>query len=484
MVSAFHQHFPWFIAILISIFSFVNAQNGYTDGPFVNIPTVNTTSSARPYIKNYCPLLNLYLNKTIKLRNGLYGQTLYVGFNPAISGGWNVPGASESLYKIAFDPINGPVSGFYYELMNALSDKLHFKLQWVYVPTKIKASKSLDFYLSLYKHVDVTATGTTTDSRYYRASGLDFTMHMYEQSCNLVSVKTTTTKSKFWNFVVPFEVILWILVIFAMVITSIFLKLFNPSDSRDTFMYDFFRSMNTFTGEKLDDGDNIASIVLSITLNFVMLIIAAAYTANLTTVLITNHDETKLNVPSFQYANSKALSICATIPSPAYSAISALYPSINWLNGSPIPTTDLKSGRCQAFMGCTVDIFNGARRKLINPKCDLGVSTDDQLNFPYALPITPGPNGRCTDFLRDVLSFGIMTLKQDGTIHRLLQKSIGQQANVVCPDHSPPSLSLEPGEVFLSFILLPPLVLLLLSRHTNSMQPLSTLSSSYFNPTL
>ena len=453
MMQFSYRHLGSWLVALTAIFFFVNAQNGYTDGPFLNIPTVNVTSSARPYIRNYCPLFNMFMNNTITLGDALADQTLYVGFNPLIQGGWKVPGASETLYKIAFDPKRGPISGFHYDFWNALADKLRFKVQWVYVPTKVKTTVLPGYWLSLYRHVDV-ATYYSTDARLYRAAGFDFTStHMYEQTCHLISVKTTSTPSKFWNFAIPFRTNLWILLIFTLVFTSILLRLFNPKGSTDTFTYDFFRSMNAFSGLKMNDEDNLASIVISLCLNFVMLVIAASYTANLTSLLITNEDVTTLAVPSFQYANDHGLSVGVGIPSAQYSAMAPLYPKINWLNSSPIPTQDIISGRCQAFVGCSVDIFNGYRRKLINPTCNLGVSDDAILNFPYPLMTAPSPNGRCTEFLRDILSYGIMMLKQDGTVNKLLEKSIGQQANLECPAPPPVSRSLQPGDLAGIFVI-------------------------------
>lgn len=465
LLFSYHQPFVSWIVAITSISFIVNAQNGYTDGPFLNIPTVNVTSSARPYIRNYCPLYNMFMNNTITMDNALAGQTLYVGFNPVRNGGWNVPGASESWYKVKFDRKRGPVSGLYFDLMNALAQKLRFKLQWVYVPTKVKPSVVAGFFTSVYQHVDVTATDATGDTRYYRVPGFDFTTHMYEQTCHLISVKTTTTPSKFWNFAIPFRANLWILLIFTMVFTAFLLRLFNPVGSTDTFQYDFFRSLNAFSGLKMNDEDNLASIVISLCLNFVMLIIAASYTANLTTVLITDQDVTTATVPSFQYANDHGLSVALPIPGNWYSAVAPLYPKINWINQSPVPTQDIFSGRSHAVMSCSVEIFNGARRKLINPTCNLAVSDDAVLNLPYALMTAPSPNGRCTEFMRDVLSYGIMMLKQDGTINRLLEKSIGQQANLICPAPPLVSRSLEPGDMAGIFVVYAIMILIALLVH-------------------
>ena len=389
----------------------------------------------------------MFMNKTRSIKYALDGKTLYVGFNPKISGGWNIPGASESLFKIKFDPKLGPVSGLFYDLMLALADKLRFKIQWVYVPTKASGVSNILWTPSVYEHVDLTATTTISDIPPLRAAGFDFTNHILEQQCSLISIQSTSSPSKFWNFAVPFTNPLWMLVIFTMVFAAILLKLFNPETSEDHIYFDLFRCVNTFSGDKVEDSDNVASMIVSIVLNFIVFLFSAAYTANLTAVLITNTDVTALPVQSFQEADDKRLTICTSHPSSVSSAIMPLFPNINWIASSPIVSQDVFNGRCVALAACTIDSMNGAKRKLINPTCNLAVTDDKVLNIPWGLVTAPSPNTRCTDFLRDVLSFGITQLKQDGTTNRLLEKSIGIETNLICPAPPPVSLALSPSDL-------------------------------------
>ena len=228
------------------------AQNGWTDGPFLNIPTLNVSSKKLIYQNNWCQRRNAVLNGSISIDNALAGTTIYLSFNPKLSGGWNVAtGDSAVWFQTKVDPILGPVSGFMPEFWAALSLKMGFKVQWVYVP--YKGSTAFATYVKYMNSVtDSWGTGTITDLGTRRAIGIDFSDNIALGTMSLFGKATTSSPTKLWNFLLPFSPMLWVALLCVLLFNGGVLQWFNPPGSDDTFVFSVMRSLNAFSGDKID----------------------------------------------------------------------------------------------------------------------------------------------------------------------------------------------------------------------------------------
>jgi len=241
-----------FLVYLTIAMTRVMAQNGFTDGPFLNIPTVNVTSKKKMYQNNWCSRRDAFLNGSISIDNALMGSTVYLAFNPKLLGGWNIAAGDSGLwYQVKVDPKLGPVSGFMPEFWAALSTRMGFKVQWVYVP--YKGSTAFATYVKYMNSItDGWGAGTITDLGSRRAIGIDFSDNTQVGTFALFGPTTTTTPPKLWNFLLPFSPILWIALLCVLIFNGGVLQWFNPPESDDTFIFSIIRSLNSFSGDKVD----------------------------------------------------------------------------------------------------------------------------------------------------------------------------------------------------------------------------------------
>jgi len=226
------------------------AQYGWTDGPFLNIPTVNVTSKKVVYQNNWCALRNAVLNGSKTIDNALVGTTVYLAFNPKLTGGWNVAANDAALwYQIKVDPKFGPVSGLMPEIWSALAVRLGFKVQWVYVPYK-GSTATYPIYMNAI--TDSWGGGTLVDLGTRRATNVDYTDYYIFGNYALFGTSTTSSTSKVWNFLVPFSPILWVALLCLLLFNGAILQFFNPPESEDTLTFSCLRSLNAFSGDKVN----------------------------------------------------------------------------------------------------------------------------------------------------------------------------------------------------------------------------------------
>ena len=194
-------------------------------------------------------------------------------------------------------------------------------------------------------------------------------------------------------------------------------------------------------------------MIVSLVINFFILVLAASYTANLTSVLIANEDVTTVPVTTFADANSKGQKVCGQASSAGVVAVSAVFPNIQFVQiASPGHVTGPAAGLCDGF--CETDFATQAfylQNVALNPKCNLALSQVRQLDFaldlPYGVPFEFNPINRCTDFFGEALSQGVYKLKQDGTIANIYDRVQSYYSTLTCPAPPPPSLSLLPYDM-------------------------------------
>lgn len=257
----------FFLSLLLvfSPLAYGGKKYGWDDGPFVGIPTLNVTSKSRPFVNNWCTARASVLDGSVAFSNALIDRTIYLGFNPKLMGGWNLTTFEDELWwRSKTDPKLGPISGTMVELWNELATRLRFKVQWVYVP--YQGSTSTSTFVKYFGTVtDGWGTGFVSDAGNRRASNIDLTADNFlSQTVSLYGKQTITRAPKTWQFLTPFSPELWLILFFLMLFNAIALWWFNPPESQDSFIFSFIKSFNAFGGDKVDDADNGASMVVSV----------------------------------------------------------------------------------------------------------------------------------------------------------------------------------------------------------------------------
>jgi hypothetical protein len=211
-------------------------------------------------------------------------------------------------------------------------------------------------------------------------------------------------------------------------------------------------------------------MIVSLFINFFLLILAASYTANLTSVLVADIDVVTVPVTTFKDANVKGQKICGQASSAGVVVVSAAFPNIQYVQiASPGHVTGAAAGLCDGFSELDITVNMLGQNNLLNPKCDISKTLTAELDFAlelgYSIPFEFNPINRCTDFFGEVLTQGVLKMKQDGTMATIYDRVKSYYSTLTCPAPPAPSLSILPSDMGGVFIIYCLIILLGLMFH-------------------
>lgn len=144
-----------------------------------------------------------------------------------------------------------------------------------------------------------------------RVAGLGFFAGLVDSSLQLVTIQTVK-KASFstilWQFLLPFSHELWILIAVLLVVNGLAFWLFNrtPGEkfSFDALFNSVYNSIGTFTGGGSLEATKRISYPVNLGFSFFIFILAASYTANLASFLVSSNTPS-VGLKSIDDANAR-----------------------------------------------------------------------------------------------------------------------------------------------------------------------------------
>jgi hypothetical protein len=181
--------------------------------------------------------------------------------------------------------------------------------------------------------------------------------------------------------------------------------------------------------------------MLHLGIGFLVLLITAAYTANLATFLI--QESSKISpLASIDEASARRSSICVNIDSSAQGILTTYYPRV-----VQVPVRDsaiaLSSGLCQGAILSNADFELSAQMKLTNPNCNLEEVGKPFRVFDAGFVYYEDYNNYCTSFLASALNVHLLNLRATGELDQLWQNNLLAMSDLTCTETPVASLSLD-----------------------------------------
>ena len=290
---------------------------------------------------NFCPLWRRVADGTAMMTTALNGRTINVGVDPSISTNSN-PLRSKML---TFDSTGTPNGGHIFTSLTQIATSLGVIIKWVQLPPQGTQS-DLTYVTSNAQLVDVVAAYYVQNSAAYRNLNTLATQTVLFSPSVLVTKIAQAPPIGYWDFAIPFSNLTWALIMLTFAFNGLCYytvkKRANDNEQDEigyhssTFVSNLFHSVNTFAGEKLQQGDNFSTMVLTVAFNMFCFIVVSCYTSNLTNVLLSYATPPNPTVLNIQSANINMQKICVREGTSKAVYLNQLYPNIKVIQ-APFP---------------------------------------------------------------------------------------------------------------------------------------------------
>ena len=408
------------------------------------IPTVtgNLTSGAT-YRGNWCGLLQNVSSGLVTIEKALKGQTITVG----VVSNSQVNSAAMMTYNATTGAPNG---GFLYTTWMTAAQMQGFSISWVTIPTRTSSQSDTTWLQQYISKVDFMSN-VYTDTTQRESLGIGFTPTIVELSHLLVVPKAVSvTPFNLWNFAAPFSNALWGLLVATLFFNGVLVWLYNKDQSEGeerNFLFNVYWSLNSYSAVESCEGKNYKGMVLSIGFAFFTLIVAASYTANLASSLISS-SSVSTSIQSIDDANSQGATLCLGKGASTVAIISQYYPKIRQVY-FPTPGHIAAAAKGVECKGAVVNAQDWAIAQAHASTQNIGCALIQagppiryySGGYPYFRDFTT----QCSSFLNGLLSPTFLSLAQSATIQTTFQASVDKYSDGHCVYEPPaaPSLALD-----------------------------------------
>lgn len=382
-----------------------------------------------------------YCDRAAALRNGTIPsiRQALTGMSPTMA----VFNASNPAYMV-LSPTGRPQSGFLYEVLEAVAFAGGF--EWNYVLTPNPPTNVTDdmYYKGVTEEYDsVAKLGFDTSIR--RGLGMSFTPALLEASLVLIintDVQRLPPPNDFWIWLYPFEWALWAAVMIAIIVHAIAQVIIDrveigahakekqaqhyrhmqengslhpgPKEA-EMWLYDSFLA---FTNAN-ENARKRSARTLWFFFLFFLFVMCAAYSANLTSVLILQNTS-GLQITGIQDANNNRATVCFRKGSAAINLVTSVYPQIQVVTTESATNNAqvldyLQEGRCDAGVLAYND-WQIVGYGLSNVKCNLQLIGPNIRDLTVSLPYKVDYTELCTSTFGDAFSALITQLTEAFTI--------------------------------------------------------------------
>uniref|UniRef100_A0A7S4AT62 Ionotropic glutamate receptor C-terminal domain-containing protein n=1 Tax=Pseudo-nitzschia australis TaxID=44445 RepID=A0A7S4AT62_9STRA len=283
--------------------------------------------------------------------------------------------------------------------------------------------------------------GTFTPSVERINQGVSFVNGHFDGSLVLVrDVEPPVRKIDWFNFLKPFDWVVWGWVLGVVIFSAFAYQLIEsiggkgaryrdePITGRVWLMDNLYLSFINLTGNYSYEPTTLGGRVFGFFFAFWAMLITAAYTANLASLLVVKAAP-DLRVASIEDAISRRLRICVHSTSYSDNLLREKYPDITPLL-VPVPIyedmyTSVRKGEeidnntCDVMVAYKQDFEVSKMRQETNPKCSLEWEGRQVkiLTDGFVTKLDPGVG--CTDLVNEVIGFYMHKMKDDGELEEL-----------------------------------------------------------------
>lgn len=342
------------------------------------------------------------------------------------------------------DETTGVDSGFHVELMDLLAARAGFTYEIVRITSAEFEGRTWSEYLdhSVRKYDANLDWWLQTSSR--SRNGIRSPYAFLDMSIVASEFKQETTfdYEKFWSFAAPFDPLLWGVIVATTGLTAVIYLLIeqkrNQSEIRPGAALSeklgnvLYLAVAQFTGGGGYAPETGFGKGLLISYSFIILLLGAAYTANLATFLITNSVS---GLDSLQDAVDQGERICVYGESAPDEWIRAAHPSAHVVPISGDAWAGLAAGECAVAVGGRLNFEFALQDAAKNPECALAqVGKNSERIFSAGWMCGVDYYEKCTSLIIDVFAFWLLELENEGAITEQLEEMKGDTATKACSD--------------------------------------------------
>ena len=281
---------------------------------------------------------------------------------------------------------------------------------------------------------------------------VSFPIAWFDNSVVLAEIVQPTSQTKkvfkFWNFLNPFELTVWLTLVCSIAVTGIvyyILELWNhDSDERDlesNLIASIFYAAITFTGHYELRPQTHPARLVGFSFTFWALIVGSAYTANLASFLVSPRS-LKYQNGSIEKIEQNGARVCvqkggaiAKLLAQRHPKLILVpkFPDVEIFNGLRYPS---KEGGCDvaAHQFNTFEIYENLRET--NLDCNLRSEKRVVEVVPAGLATAVDTGSKyCTSLISHVLDYHLTTMIDDGFLERMWREQLDRIATVSCPSN-------------------------------------------------
>ena len=326
-----------------------------------------------------------------------------------------------------------PNGGLFYTVMREVARRGGFKVQYVLFPNCMTTLGTTTCLKVNLPHVDVYANNYFSDTPARRVAGIGFINELVDASVVLVVLQAPgRTAYSVWQFLEPFELPVWLGLVGLILLNGVLHVWTEPnrataatttdgrSKANNTFsrFWDvLYHSFISFTQGGFLHPKSFAAMTLFAGYTFFLTIIVSAYTAALTTSLVTSA-QTPSTLRSIYDANAQQANICGLVGTTAIQALQQ-YPYITAVPVQSNQPADLlaalTAGKCDGAVIAQIDLDSYSQLAASNPGCSLVLAGDPLVSIAGSWPYTIDFHNYCTSLMETTISAIIVSMRQDGT---------------------------------------------------------------------
>ena len=268
------------------------------------------------------------------------------------------------------------------------------------------------------------------------------------------------TWAQFWSFAAPFDAALWALIAASTALTSvIYLALeqkHNQVDVRpgadlsERVGNILYLGYAQFTGGGGFAPETGWGKGLLLSYSFVVLLLVAAYTANLATFLLRAATS---ELGSLRAAVERGVRVCVFAGTAAEEWLAGAYPDADVAPGADGAWAGLARGACGVALGGRLNFELALRSAAANADCALAqVGANSERIFTAGWMVGVDYSFRCSSLIVDVLGYWLLVLENDGVLGEKLAQMKALVASQTCEadDYTTDAIDVrEMGGVFI-----------------------------------
>jgi len=386
-----------------------------------------TTPAAASPPASFCHLQAGLQNGSVLVSDVLAGTHLVVA-----TGLWD-------QFFLRKDPLTSELYGFERDLLDEFARRAKFTYDLVISDLPPNRSKFDAWLFEKTGEVNMVTSGYWTITATRLRVGLDTPFGFHDSTLVFASSRNTIEDkqsfwTRFWHFAQPFGNRTWAGIICCVIVTGFLFwcidgEAVHPC-SLLNLLHEVFQVAYQLTAAGSRRPASWASRILLLSWSWCVILILAAYTANLASFLVASSAST-VEFKSLPDAINKAKVVCM-LDGANVDWVKRTYPSYNKLRvfGNDDDLVNAMSGKeCDGVLVLRLKYHQLVRYPKLADRCKLQVLGDTVLPRKSGWVIRGAVSSRCSTILRRALGYHYVAMAHDGTAEKLLEQNL----NVMAP---------------------------------------------------